>query len=97
MTGVLVLLATALSLSKSYLHEETRLAATGDLQGALEAGQLSARLDPVAPEPLMGEALVLQHQGDYEAAAATLREAIERDPNNYSVHLLMGNLQASGL
>jgi Flp pilus assembly protein TadD len=97
MTGVLVLLATALSLSKHYLHEETRLAATGDLQGALEAGQLAARLDPFAAEPLMGKALLLQHQGEYEAAAATLREAIERDPNNYSVHLLMGNLQASGL
>ena len=97
MTGVLVLLATALSLSKHYLHEETRLAATGDLQGALETGQLAARLDPFAPEPLMGKALLLQHQGEYEAAAATLREAIERDPNNFSVHLLMGNLQASGL
>ena len=97
LTGVLVLLATALSLSKHYLYEETRLAATGDVQGALEAGRLAARLDPFAPEPLMGEALLLQHQGDYEAAAATLREAIERDPNNFNVHLLMGNLQATGL
>ena len=91
------MLATALSLSKHYLHEETRLAATGDLQGALEAGRLAARLDPFAPEPLMGEALLLQHQGEYEAAAATLREAIRRDPNNYSIHLLLGNLQATGL
>ena len=91
------MLATTLSLSRHYLREEVRLAATGDVQGALESARLAARLDPFDPGPLVGEALLLQHQGNYEAAEATLREAIERDPNNSSIHLLMGNLQATGL
>lgn len=34
LAGALALLATALYLSEHYLHEETRLAATGDLRGA---------------------------------------------------------------
>jgi tetratricopeptide (TPR) repeat protein len=97
LVGALALLATALSLSEYYLYQETRLAAAGDLQGALEATRLAARLDPFDPEPLVDRALILQQQGEYEAAAAALREAIERDPNNYSPRLLLGNLQATGL
>jgi tetratricopeptide (TPR) repeat protein len=97
LVGALALLAMALYLSGYYLREETRLAAAGDLRGALEASRTSARLDPFSPRPLEGQSYLLQQQGHDEEAAAALREAIERDPNNYILHLLMGNLQLAKL
>jgi tetratricopeptide (TPR) repeat protein len=95
--GALVFLATTLSLSEYYLNEEARLFAAGDLQGALEAVQMAARLDPFDPEPLQGESFILQQQGRYEDAASSLRGAIERDPHNYMPYLMLGNLQLSRL
>jgi tetratricopeptide (TPR) repeat protein len=97
LVGALVLLATMLSLSEYYLNEETRLFVAGDLQGALEAVQMAARLDPFDPEPLEGESFLLQQQGRYEDAASSLREAIKRDPHNYMPYLMLGNLQFSQL
>jgi tetratricopeptide (TPR) repeat protein len=97
LVGALVLLATALSLSEYYLNEETRLFVAGDFRGALEAVQMSARLDPFDPTPLEGESFLLRQQGRYEDAASSLREAIERDPHNYVPYLLLGNLQFSQL
>ncbi len=93
LVGALVFLATALSLSEYYLDEEARLLAAGDLQGALEAVQTAARLDPFDPEPLKGKSFILQQQGRYEDAASSLRNAIERDPHNYILYLMLGNLQ----
>ena len=97
LAGALVLLATALYLSEHYLAEETRLAAAGDLRGALEASRTAARLNPFSPLPLEGQSYLLQQQGLDEEAAGALREAIERDPNNYILYLLLGNLQVSKL
>jgi Flp pilus assembly protein TadD len=97
LVGALVLLATALSLSEYYLDEETRLFAAGDLQGALEAAQTAARLNPFDSEPLEGESFLLQQQGRYEDAASALREAIEREPHNYLPYLMLGNLQVGQL
>ena len=93
LVGALVFLATALCLSEYYLDEEARLLAAGDLQGALEAVQTAARLDPFDPEPLKGKSFILQQQGRYEDAASSLRNAIERDPHNYILYLMLGNLQ----
>ena len=97
LAGALALLATALYLSEHYLSEETRLAAAGDLQGALEASRTAARLNPFSPLPLEGQSYLLQQQGLDEEAAGALREAIERDPNNYILYLLLGNLQVAKL
>jgi tetratricopeptide (TPR) repeat protein len=93
LVGALVFLATALSLSEYYLDEEARLLAAGDLQGALEVVQTAARLDPFDPEPLKGKSFILQQQGRYEDAASSVRNAIERDPHNYILYLMLGNLQ----
>jgi tetratricopeptide (TPR) repeat protein len=97
LVGALVFLATTLSLSEYYLDEQARLLAAGDLRGALEAAQMGARLDPFDPKPLEGESFVLQQQGRYEDAANSLRNAIERDPHNYVLYLMLGNLQFSRL
>ncbi len=97
LVGALALLATALYLSGYYIREETRLAAAGDMRGALEASRTAARLDPFSPLPLQGQSYLLEQRGLDEEAAGALREAIERDPNNYILYLSMGNLQVTKL
>ena len=97
LAGVLALLATSLYLSQRYVERERQLFIAGDLQGALEAVGTAARLDPFDPEPLQGKSYLLQQQGREAEAAAAMREAIERDPNDYLLHLLMANLQANDL
>ena len=97
LAGVLALLATSLYLSQRYVEKERRLFIAGDLRGALEAVSTAARLDPFDPEPLQGKSYLLQQQGRDAEAAAALREAIERDPNDYLLYLLMADLQADEL
>ena len=97
LAGVLALLATSLYLSERYVEIERRLFIAGDLQGAFEAVRTAGRLDPFDPEPLQGKSYILQQQNRNEEAAAALRGAIERDPNNYLPYLLMANLQVGEL
>ena len=97
LAGVLALLATSLYLSERYVEIERRLFIAGDLQGAFEAVRTAGRLDPFDPEPLQGKSYILQQQNRNEEAAAALRGAIERDPNNYLPYLLMANLQVREL
>ncbi len=97
LAGVLALLATSLHLSERYVEIERRLFIAGDLQGAFEAVRTAGRLDPFDPEPLQGKSYILQQQNRNEEAAAALRGAIERDPNNYLLYLLMANLQVGEL
>lgn len=87
------MMALALCAANYYTGEQQRLAAAGDARGALEASRLATRLDPFDTDALEAQALALQQQRRYEEAAAALREAIERDPNNYLPYLLLGGLQ----
>jgi len=93
LVGVLALLALALYSSDYYMGEQQRLLAAGDARGASEASRLALRLDPFDTDALAAQALTLQQQRRYEEAAAALREAIERDPNNYFPYLLLGSVQ----
>ena len=97
LAGVLALLATSLYASERYVEQERRLFIAGDLRGAFEAVRTAGRLDPFDPEPLQGKSYILQQQDRNEEAAAALRAAIERDPNNYLPYLLMANLQVGKL
>jgi tetratricopeptide (TPR) repeat protein len=95
--GALVLVAMALSLSEYYLGEERRLAAAGDVGGAIEASRVAARLDPFDTDALEEQSVLLQQQERNEEAAAVLREAIEREPQNYLPYLRLGTLQLYAL
>ncbi|MCA1688427.1 MAG: tetratricopeptide repeat protein [Actinobacteria bacterium] len=97
LVGAFVLLATALSLSEHYLEEERRLAAAGDVGGAIEASRMAVRLDPFDTDALEEQSVLLQQQGRPEEAADALREAIERDPHNYMPYLRLGTLQLYAL
>lgn len=91
--AVLALLAMSLYLSEYYLDVERRLIAAGDLRGGLEAAQKAGRMDPFDPEPLEDVSYILQQRGRNEQAVAALREAVNRDPNNYLIYLQLASLQ----
>jgi len=97
LVGALALLATALFFSQRYLDESQRLSAAGDAQGAMKASQLAARLDPFDTEALEAQSFILEQQAHYEDAASSLSEAIERDPHNYTLYVMLGNLQLNEL
>ena len=95
--AVLILLAGSLYLSNRYLQQQQRLAASGDVEAAIDAASLSARLDPWSSAPLAAKSFLLQQQRRPEEAAEVLQEAIRRDPANYNNFIQLGNLQMNQL
>jgi tetratricopeptide (TPR) repeat protein len=93
LVGVLALLATVLYLSDYYTSEQRRLAAAGDGAGAMEASRLAVRLDPFDTDALQAQSALWRQQREYDRAALALRQAIGRDPNNYSPYLTLANLK----
>lgn len=93
----MILLAVALSLSSYYLHEQQRLAAAGDVSGAMQEVKIAARLDPFDTQPPQAKSSLLQSQGDNEGSADALQEAVRRDPNNYLPYMLLGFAQMNRL
>ena len=91
--AVLALLATSLYLSDYFTGEQQRLAAAGDEAGAMKASRMAVRLDPFDTDALQAQSLLWRQKMNYERAALSLREAIERDPNNYLPHLTLANLR----
>ncbi len=73
------------------------MVAAGNLKGAMDSAQKAARLNPFNPDPLGAESYILQQQGRNKEAANALRQAIDRDPNNYATYLFLGNLQMYSL
>lgn len=89
----LALLASSLYISERYIQDQQQLAAAGDVEGAMEASDSATRFDPFATEPLQTRAALLQNQGRNPEAERALRQAIQREPNDYLLHLSLGNLQ----
>ena len=97
LVGALILLAVSLYLSSYYLDEQQRLAAAGDVNGAVQEVDTAARLDPFDTQPLQTKSLLLQRQGNNKAAAGALEEAVRRDPDNYLPYMLLGLAQMNRL
>lgn len=89
----LALLASSLYVSERFIQDQQQLAAAGDVEGALEASNSAVRFDPFASEPLQTQASILQNQGRNPEAERTLQQAIQREPNDYLLHLSLGNLR----
>jgi cytochrome c-type biogenesis protein CcmH/NrfG len=93
LVGVLALLATSLYLSDYFTGEQQRLAAAGDEAGAMEASRMAVRLDPFDTDALQAQSILWRQKRNYEKASLALREAVERDPNNYLPYLTLANLR----
>ena len=74
--------------------ESTALAAAGEgrLTEALAAAQRAARLDPLAVDPLLTEASVLQQLGRNREALAVLRQAQRLQPDDWEPYYREGRL-----
>lgn len=93
LVGVLALLATLLYLSDYYTGEQQRLAAAGDIAGAMEASRKAVRLDPFDTDALQAQSFLWRQQKKHNRAVLALRDAIARDPNNYLPYLTLANLR----
>jgi tetratricopeptide (TPR) repeat protein len=93
LVGVLALLATVLYLSDYFTGEQQRLAAAGDVAGAIEASRKAVRLDPFDTDALQAQSFLWRQQKRHDRAILALKEAIERDPNNYLPYLTLANLR----
>jgi tetratricopeptide (TPR) repeat protein len=93
LVGVLALLAAVLYLSDYYTAEQQRLAAAGDVTGAMKASRKAVRLDPFDTEALQAQSFLWRQQNEQDRAVLALKEAIERDPNNYLPYLTLANLR----
>jgi tetratricopeptide (TPR) repeat protein len=93
LVGVLALLAAVLYLSDYFTAEQQRLAAAGDVTGAMEASRKAVRLDPFDTEALQAQSFLWRQQKEQYRAVLALKEAIERDPNNYLPYLTLANLR----
>ena len=97
-TVALVLLAVSWLVPYLSLRAEgAALAASGDgdRATALTQARRAASLDPLAVDPLITEALVLQQQGRNGEALAVLEQAARLQPDNYQVFYHQGVLLLS--
>ncbi len=95
-TAAIVLLAASWGLpylATRAAGEALSAASAGRVQAALDDARRAAALDPLAVDPLLTEALVLQQQGRNQEALATLDRAARLQPANYEVYYQQGLLQ----
>ncbi|MDQ3726044.1 MAG: tetratricopeptide repeat protein, partial [Actinomycetota bacterium] len=81
-----------LFLSDVYLRKARVEAATSP-QAALDSARTAESLNPLAVDPLYLQASALETQGDAAGARAALREALDREPDNFVTLALLGDLE----
>lgn len=91
LAGCLVLLLLAVSWALPYLSDRAQDAAftasaVGDTAGALERARRAARFNPLAVDPMILEAQVLQQLGRNREALDVLARAARLQPDNYEVY-----------
>jgi hypothetical protein len=80
--------------STSLLRESEADARAGDLPAALSAARSAQNVQPYAASPYLQEALVLESQGDFAAAASAAAEATERESTNWRTWLILSRIEA---
>lgn len=84
----LMVVAVPLFLSDRYL-DRGRDAAASEPRAAIAELRRAGDLNPLAAEPLLVEAQVRKSLGEAEEALATLRKAVEREPQSYPARLAL--------
>jgi O-antigen ligase/polysaccharide polymerase Wzy-like membrane protein len=91
--AAIVAIAIPLS-STSLLRQSEADARDGDLPAALEAARSAQNAEPGAATPRLQQALVLESQGDLDAAAAAAGAATERESTNWRTWLVLSRIEA---
>jgi len=78
-------------------HSAVIAASKGDTAAALVDARSASSLNPLAAEPLLTEAQVLQQTGQTHEALTRLRQAARLQPENFRVWYQLGLLQANVL
>jgi O-Antigen ligase len=80
--------------STSLVRSSEADARAGDLSGALEDARTAQNVQPGAASPRLQQALVLEAQGSFGAAAEAARAAAEREPTNWRTWLVLSRIEA---
>ncbi|MEJ7788647.1 MAG: O-antigen ligase family protein [Thermoleophilaceae bacterium] len=80
--------------STSLVRESQRSAADGDLRGAAARADDAIAAAPWAATPHLQRALVAEAAGNFRAARAGLLDAVEREPENWRLPLLLARVEA---
>lgn len=93
--AVPAIVAIAIPLASTSLVRQSQAAVReGDLQAALADAKDAQNVEPAAATPRLQQALVLELLGDFPAAEAAAREAIERESNNWRLWLVLSRIAA---
>lgn len=95
LVSLLAILAIAIPLTgTSLVRDSQEEARAGDPEAALADARSAQNVQPGAATPRMQEALILESQGEIEAAAEAARAATEREPTNWRTWLLRSRIEA---
>jgi O-antigen ligase len=80
--------------STDFVRRSQADAREGDLPGALTAARTAQNVQPDSASPRLQEALVLEAEGEFAAAAEAARAATEREPTNWRTWLVLSRIEA---
>jgi O-antigen ligase len=94
-TAFVAIIAIAIPLaSTSLVRSSEAEARDGDLAAALEDARTAQNVQPGAASPRLQQALVLEAQDEFGAAAEAARAATEREPTNWRTWLVLSRIEA---
>ncbi|MET0306960.1 MAG: O-antigen ligase family protein [Solirubrobacterales bacterium] len=94
-TALIAIVAIAIPLaSTSLLRQSEADARAGDLGAALQSARSAQNVEPGAASPRLQQALLLEAQGDFDAAAEAAQEAGDREPTNWRTWLVLFRIEA---
>jgi O-Antigen ligase len=95
LAGLAAIAAIAVPLaSTSLVRESEAEARAGDLPAALSDARSAENVQPDAASPRLQAALVLESQGNLDAAAVAARAATERESTNWRTWLILSRIEA---
>lgn len=93
--SLLAIIAIAIPLaSLSNVRRSQAAVRGGDYEAALEDARSAQNVEPAAATPRLQQALVLELLGDFGAAEAAAREAVDRESTNWRLWLVLSRIAA---
>jgi hypothetical protein len=93
--SLIVVVAIAIPLaSESLVRESQSKASAGDNSAALADARSAQNVEPGAAAPRLQEALVLESEGELDAAAAAALAAVERESTNWRLWMVRSRIEA---